>query len=133
MIKKLDHVFVDTMPDELEEGILYVSIRFSVIMHLCCCGCKNKVITPLSPARWKMTYDGKTISLHPSIGNWNFECESHYWVTNSEVITASKWTKKEVSEGKVYERSKRKAYYQDVNQPEKKKSLIERIKKYLHV
>jgi len=129
MITKLNHVFIDTIPDELEEGILYISLRFRVIMHSCCCGCKNKVVTPLSPARWKMTFDGKTISLSPSIGNWNFDCESHYWITNSDVEWARKWRKNEIMEGKAYEREKRESYYKEINTENKKESLFKKIKR----
>lgn len=116
MISNLNHIFIDTIPDELEEGTLYISTRFRVIIHSCCCGCKNKVVTPLSPVRWKMTFDGKTISLSPSIGNWNFNCQSHYWIENSKVILANKWTTEEISDGKNYERSKRSEYYKKINQ-----------------
>lgn len=115
MITNLDHIFIDTIPDDLEEGILYISLRFRVIMHSCCCGCKNKTVTPLSPSRWKMTFDGKTISLSPSIGNWNFDCQSHYWINHSKVEWARKWTDNQVSEGKAYERKKRKGYYKKTN------------------
>jgi predicted adenine nucleotide alpha hydrolase (AANH) superfamily ATPase len=119
MISKLNHVFIETIPDELEEGILYISLRFRVIMHSCCCGCKSKVVTPLSPARWKMTFDGKTISLNPSIGNWNFDCQSHYWIEKSEVEWAGKWTNDEIAEGKSYEKEKRANYYKAVNKLKK--------------
>ncbi|WP_245801874.1 DUF6527 family protein [Chitinophaga sancti] len=34
---------------------------------------------------FKLTYDGETVSLHPSIGNWQFNCKSHYWI-NKDVI-----------------------------------------------
>ncbi len=115
MITKLNHVFIDKIPDELEEGVLYVSSRFRVIMHLCCCGCKEKVVTPLSPARWKMTFDGNTISIYPSIGNWNSDCQSHYWIQNSEVEWSRTWTDDEIFEGKSFEREKRKEYYKEVN------------------
>lgn len=115
MTIRLNHVFIDTIPDELEEDILYVSIKFRVIMHSCYCGCKNKVVTPLSPARWNMTFDGKSISLSPSIGNWNFDCKSHYWIRNSEVEWAEKWTETEIKEGKSFEREKREEYYQKTN------------------
>lgn len=142
MISSLNHIFIDTIPDDLEEGILYISLRFRVVIHSCCCGCKNKVVTPLSPARWKMTFDGKSISLSPSIGNWNFDCQSHYWIEHSRVILASKWTTDEIIDGKNYERSKRSEYYKKVNtssdsKKEKKtkrkknifKTLTEKIKR----
>lgn len=115
MITKLSHRFVESIPDELEDGILYISLRFRVVMHSCCCGCKNKVITPLSPVRWRMTFNGKSISLHPSIGNWNFECQSHYWITNSEVEWARKWSKKEIAVGKMMEKERRADYYSKEN------------------
>ena len=111
MITKLDHIFIDTVPDELDEGILYISLKYRVIIHSCCCGCKNKVVTPLSPARWKMTFDGKTITLYPSIGNWNSECQSHYWINKSEVELARKWSNEKIIKGKAYEREKREEYY----------------------
>lgn len=111
MISNLRHIFIDTIPDDLEEGVLYISLRFRVVIHSCCCGCKNKVVTPLSPVRWKMTFDGKNISLSPSIGNWNFDCQSHYWIEDSKVILANKWTIDEISDGKNYERIKRTEYY----------------------
>ena len=61
-----------SFPDELEQGTIYVSIRFATASHLCCCGCGNKVVTPIRPTDWKLIFDGKTISLDPSIGNWSF-------------------------------------------------------------
>ncbi|WP_353963011.1 DUF6527 family protein [Streptomyces sp. NBC_00365] len=36
------------------------------------CGCGRKVVTPLAPQEWKLTLDGVSVSLHPSIGNWSF-------------------------------------------------------------
>jgi len=127
------------MPDELEDGILYISLRFRVVMHGCCCGCKNKVITPLSPVRWKMTFDGKTISLDPSIGNWNFKCRSHYWIINSEVEWADKWTNKQILKGKSWEKKKRTEYYsqqkqeliKEPNKKEKAESLYFRLIKWI--
>ena len=139
MISKLEHRFVDSIPEELEPGILYVSLRFRVVMHSCCCGCKGKVITPLSPARWKMTFDGKTISLDPSIGNWNSDCQSHYWITNSEVEWAGRWSKERIALGKINEKERRAKYYskenlvpEQINQlPKQKQSLVSRIIKKL--
>jgi hypothetical protein len=34
--------------------------------------------SPLSPTDWKLTFDGVSVSLHPSDGNWSFPCRSHY-------------------------------------------------------
>ena len=67
----LKHQFVTNMPDRLDPGVLYISIEYATAAHLCCCGCGVEVVTPLTPTDWKMTFDGETISLWPSVGNWN--------------------------------------------------------------
>lgn len=93
-MKKLQHKFVDSMPQQLEDGILYISIRFRIASHKCCCGCGNEIVTNLSPAGWQLTYDGESISLFPSIGNWTLPCRSHYWIRNNGVQWAETWSKK---------------------------------------
>jgi hypothetical protein len=95
-IAKLEHEFVVSLPDDLEEGVLYISLEFGAVAHLCCCGCGNQVYTPLKPNRWRLTFDGERIWLCPSIGNWNFPCESHYWIRGSEVRWAPKMSRAEV-------------------------------------
>lgn len=77
--------FVTFVPQELEPGVVYVSMEYATVLHLCCCGCGNQVVTPLAPARWRLTFDGESISLSPSIGNWSFPCQSHYWITRNQV------------------------------------------------
>lgn len=74
------HAFVDLMPAEREEGVVYVSMKYSTAVHNCLCGCGMKVVTPIRPDKWTLTYDGEAISLSPSIGNWSFPCKSHYWI-----------------------------------------------------
>jgi hypothetical protein len=73
----LDTEFVASIPDRLAEHTLYVSMEYATVAHQCCCGCGLEVVTPLSPTDWKLTYDGVSVSLHPSIGNWSFPCRSH--------------------------------------------------------
>ena len=79
-VQILTHEFVEYIPRELKDGVVYVSIPFATVIHKCCCGCGQQVVTPLSPSQWTLSFDGKSISLHPSIGNWNFPCKSHYWI-----------------------------------------------------
>src|SRR5215208_7726482 len=93
---KMKHNFVELIPDKLDEGILYISIAYAVVLHKCCCGCGNEVSTPLSPDGWKLTFDGETVSLYPSIGNWGFPCRSHYWITRNRVEWARSWSDEEV-------------------------------------
>lgn len=77
--------FVTFAPQKLEPGVVYVSMEYATVLHLCCCGCGNQVVTPLAPARWRLTFDGESISLSPSIGNWSFPCQSHYWISRNQV------------------------------------------------
>jgi len=91
----LVHKFVKSVPETLEDGVIYISVEYATAIHKCCCGCGNEVVTPFSPTAWELTFDGKTISLYPSIGNWNFKCQSHYWVTKSNVEWVPKWDKKQ--------------------------------------
>jgi hypothetical protein len=74
--------------DPLEDGVLYVSRRFELAIHLCACGCGEKTVTPLDDGTrgWTLTEDGNGVTLRPSIGNQNFNCRSHYWITNGEVV-----------------------------------------------
>jgi Family of unknown function (DUF6527) len=76
---------VECIPEVLDDGVLYISERFKTAMHLCCCGCRGEVVTPFSPAEWRLAKHGTTVSLSPSIGNWSFACQSHYWITRNKV------------------------------------------------
>ena len=87
----LVHKFVKSVPEVIVDGVIYVSVDYATAIHKCCCGCGNEVVTPLSPDDWELTFDGRTISLYPSIGNWNFKCQSHYWITKNTVEWCPKW------------------------------------------
>jgi hypothetical protein len=67
-MKTLQYKFVELVPETLEEGVLYISIEYCSAIHKCVCGCGNEVVTPISPNGWRLTFDGKSVSLHPSIG-----------------------------------------------------------------
>jgi hypothetical protein len=105
----LTHKFVEFVPEELEQGILYVSIRYVTAVHKCCCGCGYEVVTPLSPNDWKLIFDGKTVSLEPSIGNWGFACRSHYWITRNQVSWAEDWSDKRVEASRKFWKENRNA------------------------
>jgi len=83
-MKTLVHEFADNIPVSIEEGKVYVSIKHETVIHKCPCGCGNEVVTPLSPTDWSLTFNGESISLDPSIGNWSFPCRSHYWIRKNE-------------------------------------------------
>lgn len=86
----LKHRFVEAIPEKMEDRTLYISIEYATATHKCCCGCGLEVVTPLTPTDWKLIFDGETVSLTPSIGNWSFPCRSHYWVDGNVI----KWAKR---------------------------------------
>jgi hypothetical protein len=113
----LAYEFVEFIPDELKERTLYVSLTYSTAVHKCCCGCGREVVTPLSPTGWELTFDGKTISLYPSIGSWSLACQSHYFITKSRIIWARRWTKKLIAKGRAQEARAKERYYAKTQPP----------------
>lgn len=110
-ITKLTPRFVDHVPDRIEEGILYVCTPYASAVHSCCCGCGTEVVTPLSPTDWSLTFDGESVSLDPSIGNWSFPCRSHYWITRNRVRWAPTWSKTQVDSGRAADRLAKARYF----------------------
>lgn len=98
------HELVDRFPDEPHDGVLYVSLPFATAMHRCMCGCGEPVITPLTPTDWQVTYDGETMSLAPSVGNWSMRCQSHYWLKNGRVRWSGRWTTEQITTGRARDR-----------------------------
>jgi hypothetical protein len=90
---RIEPRFVEFVPEVLEQGIVYISIEYGAVVHACCCGCGEKVSTPLSPAQWSVTYDGEHITLSPSVGSGRLPCNSHYLITRNEVRWAPTMTK----------------------------------------
>ncbi len=76
--------FVDSFPTPMEPGVLYVSTTYSTAGHICPCGCGQEVITKLSPARWRVIFDGE-VSLKPSVAATGLPCNSHYFITRGHV------------------------------------------------
>ncbi|MCL5057361.1 MAG: DUF6527 family protein [Actinobacteria bacterium] len=99
------------MPKDLEAGVLYVSEEFGTAAHLCACGCGSKIRTPLGSTEWSLEETALGPTLYPSIGNWQQDCKSHYWIRDGQVIWADKWTPEEIEAGRYAEESRRKAYY----------------------
>lgn len=110
-MKTIQFRFVEFIPSELEEGVLYISIEYRTAVHKCICGCGNKVVTPLTPTDWEITYNGKTVSLSPSIGNWNFECRSHYFITRNRIRHAKQWDNWKIKKGREVDAKLKTKYY----------------------
>lgn len=106
------HEFVEYIPEQLDYRVLYVSMRFGTVVHRCACGCGEEVVTPLGPAEWKLAYDGRRISLAPSVGNWSFRCRSHYWIDEGRVRWARSFSEDEVALVRQEAWERRMGYYQ---------------------
>jgi hypothetical protein len=76
--------FVESFPTPMEPGVVYVSTMYSIAGHICPCGCGLEVVTKLSPARWRVIFDGE-VSLSPSIAATGLPCNSHYFITRGQV------------------------------------------------
>ena len=109
--RRFDHRFVEFIPDRLEDGVLYVSMAYATVTHRCACGCGKEVVTPLSPTDWKLIFDGETVSLDPSIGNWSFPCRSHYFIRNGAVRWAADMTQAEIARGRAADHAVKTRHY----------------------
>lgn len=105
--RNLTHEFVEYIPESLNRDTLYVSMVYATATHLCCCGCGEEIVTALSPTDWKLTFDGETISLHPSIGNWGLPCRSHYWIRRSRVEWSGDMSNAAIQAGRQRDRAKK--------------------------
>lgn len=108
------------IPKELQEHVLYVSFECNVTVHLCACGCGEKVVLPINPDCWSIQYNGEEVSLFPSIGNYQFPCRSHYWIRNNKVV----WAGREKDCSKETERPRRKP-------TRKKRNMWEQLRHFI--
>lgn len=99
---EVSHQFVDVVPEEPAEGIVYVSTVTATAMHLCLCGCGSRVTTPLDPSQWKLEFDGRAISLNPAIDNWTLDCRSHYSIRRNRIRWLARWSLVNVEVGRGY-------------------------------
>lgn len=111
--RTIKHDFVELIPGSLEPETLYISIKYKTMAHLCLCGCGKKVITPLSPTGWELTFNGREVSVYPSIGNWNLPCRSHYWITRNGIEWAEQWSDVRIAAGFSRDRAAKLNYYRD--------------------
>lgn len=103
--------FVEFIPEVLEDGTIYISQTYATAVHLCCCGCGHKVVTPLSPTGWRLTVDEEYVSLYPSIGNWGFPCRSHYWIKRNVVRWSYQMSEREIAAGRRYDARAKERYF----------------------
>ncbi|MBY3531240.1 hypothetical protein HFN72_35955 [Rhizobium laguerreae] len=104
---KINHVrplLVDKIPEKLDDGVIYVSERYRVALHNCCCGCGEEVSTPLSATEFSIRVYRSSVTVRPSIGNHDFACRSHYFITNGNIEWAAEMSRAQIDAGRAYDR-----------------------------
>ncbi|EMA4456299.1 MULTISPECIES: DUF6527 family protein [Enterobacterales] len=117
-------VEVDSMPRDLEPNTLYYSERFGTASHLCACGCGAKIRTPIDVNEWSIVKTEQGPTLHPSVGNWQKECKSHYYIRKGKIVWCGAWTEKQIQEGRYREQQARIDHY---NRIYSKQSVFNKI------
>lgn len=136
---RIEHRFVDAVPEKLEDGVLYVSIEFTTAVHKCLCGCGQEVVTPLSPTDWKLSFDGETVSLDPSVGNWSFDCQSHYWIRRDAVRWAGQMSEEQIAKVRANDVRSKAAYFEASSQavphsaPEHRLGVLGRLARWIGI
>ena len=118
--KRLNEVtpeFVEEIPSVPEHGKLYLSCRYRAAVHLCACGCGAKVSTPLHPTGWRLLYDGETVSLSPSVGNWSEACQSHYVIKCNRILWADQLPKDKIQRIREHRFRELEEYYSAEKRP----------------
>ena len=104
-------VFSEFIPEEIKEGVLYISMEYATASHKCACGCGNEVVTPFSPTDWKLQFNGESVSLAPSIGNWSYPCRAHYLIRSNRVVWANDMSQEAIDAGRRRDMTAKAAYY----------------------
>ena len=114
-VRSVTPVFVEFIPDHIEEGTLYISEPYQTAIHKCCCGCGEEVVTPFSPADWRLVKGDKGVSLTPSIGNWNYKCKSHYFISNNQILWAGQMSSQQIKQVQKRDVQDKQSYIAHVN------------------
>ena len=80
--------YMDELPQDCEQGILYVSRKFGISTHSCPCGCGHKVVLNFKPEwsdGWDLIEEESFVTFRPSILNAGMPCRSHYFITHNTV------------------------------------------------
>lgn len=107
--------FVEFIPEQLEDGVLYISQPYRTATHRCCCGCGSEVVTPLGPADWTLEVVNGALTLRPSIGNWSLPCRSHYLIRQGRVVWAREMSQEEIQLGRRRDERLRRTHIERVN------------------
>jgi hypothetical protein len=107
-------ILVEAVPDRLDEGVLYISLKYKTALHKCACGCGNEVVTPLGPTDWTLFEQRGRISLWPSVGSWNLPCRSHYWIRHDVVAWDVPWSDDMIAAARTREREIKQRHFAEM-------------------
>lgn len=113
--KFISYKLVEFIPETLADGKLYVSEKYKTAVHKCCCGCGEEAVTPLHPTDWSIKISNSLVSLYPSVGNWSFKCQSHYWILNGQVVWAEQFSKEKVNRIRQMDQQHKKDFFNKSN------------------
>lgn len=124
---------VESFPTPMLPGVLYVSPAYSTAGHLCPCGCGGTVVTKLSPARYRVIFDGE-VSLQPSVAASGLACNSHYFITRGNVDWHHKLDKAQAARAQTADRRAIELEREQRTVPEtpRKPSLWDRFRRKIH-
>lgn len=84
-------IYLKHIPQEIEEGKLYISEEYEVAIHSCACGCGIRTVTPLIAngeerkynRTWYLKGTRELPSLEDSIENKH--CGAHYYIKEGKI------------------------------------------------
>jgi len=130
-VSSVKPVYVQYIPpsEEMSEGEIYISFEFETAIHKCCCGCGVEVVTPLNPAQWQLSDNKGKVSLAPSIGNWSYPCQSHYFIKNNRVLWAGVYSEAAIQRVQASDQRALENYIssKNANKPQSTGGLIKQL------
>lgn len=128
-LDRLTPRFVECIPKVRVPGVLYISIKYKTTVHQCPCGCGEKVVLPLHPTNWRLIFDGKSITMRPSVGAWRIPCRSHYLITNNRIEWAGNWTEEQIAASRQRDAVRKAAWYKQAqpNSPGWIRCIIDKV------
>jgi hypothetical protein len=97
MAKQTNYIFIKVLPEQYDNGAfpkillpgyVYCCDEYCVSVHLCPCGCVDKVYIPCKEKNEPGSFWGLNgNTFEPSIQKTS-GCRSHYWIKNGQVIWA---------------------------------------------